>query len=364
MPHPYHDTFITIHSTVLDSTSSSITLYRATSPIPLMEYTLPFGILNITWFYQRPLPLSSDFSLVALTHKYGVVVLGDNVILADDSGASAKALSKRPAVARRSLFEEMFGVPAITAVSTSSEQSREPATDLGSGGDVAIPWRSSDTTSFFDAPSHLMPPIETFFEPLIDSFLRLRATDDETAAAQVEDGAANAEEDMQVDDVQEIDLVNSSTVSDEAVLDVFVPLFRGMAGTSIWWHVFRKLHLSLVLQLLQIMPTNPTKPSPLQKQSMGHLKGPPSPFRVPLQKTMSILASNLSRQIKSHLWYPPKPVENAVGRPLVDNVFSHRHVKNWAERRYCRARSHIYTTASSLAPCRNAALRSYILPRM
>lgn len=232
MSHPYHDTFITIHSTVPDSTSSSVTLFRVTSPTPLMEYTLPFGILNIA-FYQPSLPLSSDFSLVALTHKYGVVVMGDNFILPEDPGASAKALQRGPAAPRRSLFEEMFGVPAVTGLLNSNERIQEPATDLGSGGGVVVPWRSSDTTNFFDAPSHLMPPIETFFEPLIDSFLRLRTTDDEIPAAQAEDGVAEAEDDMPADTVQESDPVSTSAVSNEAVLGVFVSLFKKMAGMSI-----------------------------------------------------------------------------------------------------------------------------------
>ncbi|KAF8560049.1 WD40 repeat-like protein [Imleria badia] len=234
LSHPYHDTFITIHSTILDSTSSSVTLFRATSPTPLMEYSLPFGILNIAWFSQSSLPLSSDFSLVALTHRYDVVVMGDNVMLPEDPGASAKALQKGPAVPRRSLFEEMFGVPAITSLSNPNEQTREAMTDQESGGGVTVPWRSSDTTTFFDAPSHLMPPIETFFEPLIDSFLRLRTTDDdETTAAQAEDGVAEADDDMPVDPIQETDLVNASVVSNQAVLGVFVPLFKKMAGMSI-----------------------------------------------------------------------------------------------------------------------------------
>lgn len=230
--HPYHDTFITIHSTVLDTTSSSVTLFRATSPTPLMEYTLPFGILNIAW-YQSSFPLSTNFSLVALTHKYDVVLLGDNVTLPEDPGASAKALQKGPAAPRRSLFEEMFGVPAIPSLSNPNEQTREAVADLGSGGDVTVPWRSSDATNFFDAPSHLMPPIETFFEPLIESFLRLRTTDDETPAAQAEDGVAEAEDDMPIDTIPETDHVNASVVSDEAILGVFVPLFKEMAGVSI-----------------------------------------------------------------------------------------------------------------------------------
>lgn len=236
LSHPYHDTFITIHPTILDLTSSSVTLFRATSPTPLMEYSIPFGILNIAWFYQSSLPLSLDFSLVALTHRYNVVVMGDNVTLTEDPGTSARALRKGPAVPRRSLFEEMFGVPAITSLSNANEQTREAMRDQESGGGVTVPWRSSDTTNFFDAPSHLMPPIETFFEPLIDSFLRLRTTDDDdTAAAQVEDGVVEADDDMPVDPIQETDLVNAPAVSNQAVLDVFVPLFKQMAGMSMSW---------------------------------------------------------------------------------------------------------------------------------
>lgn len=301
MSHPYHDTFITIHSTVPDSTSSSIILYRAASPTPLMEYTLPFGILNITWFYQQPLPLSSDFSLVALTHTYGVVVMGDNLFLPEDPGAAAKALQKGPNAPRRSLFEEMFGVPAITALSNSNEQSREAVTDLGSGGDVTIPWRSSDTTHFFDAPSHLMPPIETFFEPLIDSFLRLRTTD-ETPTAPAEDGVVEAEEDMPVDTMHEIDVVNASVVSNEAVLGVFVPLFRGMAGVSFLIASVWMLYFSFLSQLPQTTYIDPTKLSAHQRQSMGHSTSTPSLSCVFPQNILSTQISHPPHQTNSHLW--------------------------------------------------------------
>lgn len=228
--HPHHDTFITIDFKVIDSTSSTITLFRIASPTPLMEHTFPFGIPNIAWFYQSPSKLSTDFSLVALTHKYSVVVMGNDVVLPQDPGASAKSLQKRPTAPQRSLFEEMFGVSAITPLTNPDVQTREAAMDLGSEGGVSVPWRSSDTTGFFDAPSPLMPPIETFFEPLIDSFLRLRTTDDETLVVQAEDGVAEADEDMQAE--TEL-VVPEVVVSSEAVLGVFVPLFKEMAGVSV-----------------------------------------------------------------------------------------------------------------------------------
>ncbi|KAF9245797.1 WD40-repeat-containing domain protein [Melanogaster broomeanus] len=213
MSHPHQDTFITISSPGADSTWSTINIFHASSPALQMEHTVPFRILNMA---------CDSFSLVVLTHQYGVVVM-------KDSGASAKSLQKGPAAPRRSLFEEMFGVSAFADVS--KQHTRETA-DSGSGTGAVIPWRSSETASFFDAPSHLMPPIDTLFEPLISSFLRLRASDDETGAAQAEEGHAEAEDEMPVDSVEdEPGLVQGSEVSTKAVLDMFVPLFKEIADS-------------------------------------------------------------------------------------------------------------------------------------
>ncbi|KIK94037.1 hypothetical protein PAXRUDRAFT_12297 [Paxillus rubicundulus Ve08.2h10] len=228
MSHPHEDTFITVSSPVLGSTSA-VTVFRASSPIPVMEHSLPFGILNIAWYPQPSLARNNFFSLVVLTHKYGVVVMGDDITLPEDSGASAKALQKGPTAPRRSLFEEMFGVSAFTDLP--NQHTRDAASSSGPGAGAVMPWRSSETASFFDAPSHLMPPIETLFEPLISSFLRLRTSDGEMVTAQAEDAHAEVEDKMLIDSVEdEVDFVNGSEVSTDAVLDVFVPLFQEIAG--------------------------------------------------------------------------------------------------------------------------------------
>ena len=193
-----------------------------------------------------------------------------------------------------------------------------------------VPWRSSDTTNFFDAPSHLMPPIETFFEHLIDSFLRLRTTDDETPVPHAEDGVAEAEDDMPVDSVQETEPVNASVASSEAVLGVFVPLFKEMAGMSVWW-LLSDAVFSFLSQMLQTMPTDPTKPLPHQRQSMALPKSTPDPSRVLQQKILSTQISNPSHQINPHHQQPPKLVENAADRPLVDNAFNHK-AREWGSR--------------------------------
>ncbi|KAF9225467.1 WD40 repeat-like protein [Gyrodon lividus] len=269
MSHPHQDTFIVIHSPVLDSTSATITFFHASSPIPQMEHTLPFGILNITWYPQPSLSHSNFFSLVALTHKYGVVVMGDNITLPEDSGASAKALHKGPAAPRRSLFEEMFGVSAFTDLS--NQHTRETASQSESGTGAVIPWRSSETASFFDAPSHLMPPISTLFEPLISSFLRLRMTEDEAVAAQAEDVHVEAEDDMPVDSVQdEAGFVNGSGVSTEAVLDVFVPLFKEIAGSPDYPYQSGKAPAPS--KEVNGCPTKPPKPIPRTTGSKNFLQ--------------------------------------------------------------------------------------------
>ncbi|KIJ22074.1 hypothetical protein PAXINDRAFT_95507 [Paxillus involutus ATCC 200175] len=120
----------------------------------------------------------------------------------------------------------MFGVSAFTDLA--NQHTREAASSSGSGTGAVIPWRSSETASFFDAPSHLMPPIETLFEPLISSFLRLRTNDGETVA---EDAHAEVEDKMPIDSVEdEAGFLNGSEVSTDAVLDMFVPLFKEIAG--------------------------------------------------------------------------------------------------------------------------------------
>lgn len=159
--------------------------------------------------------------------------MGDDATLTlaipEEAGASARALQKGPSAPRRSLFEEMFGVSAFADISNQQQQQPGPAQ-----GSNALPWRNGETASLFDVPSHLMPPIETLFEPLISGFLRLRTVDDDEVLEKVEDGKVNVDnDDMSVDSLgDETAFVKASDVSTDGVLAVFVPLFKEIAGKA------------------------------------------------------------------------------------------------------------------------------------
>ncbi|KIJ66298.1 hypothetical protein HYDPIDRAFT_174438 [Hydnomerulius pinastri MD-312] len=286
VPHPHQDTFITIHTPTSGAPCSVATIFHACSPTPQMEQTLSFGILNIAWYPQPSLsPHSASFSLVALTHTYGVIIMGDDISLPEDSSTSTKALQKGPVAPRRSLFEEMFGVSAFTDV---SNQHTTRDAQVASGSGAVMPWKSSETASFFDAPSHLMPPMETLFEPLIDGFLRLRTTDDE-AQAQTEGGHLEADDDMPVDPAEDQSgFMKGSEVSKDAVLDVFVPLFKQIADSP--EYPYQPGKAPAPSKAATASPTKPSKPTPRTPAPQKALLQPDAPPSTPKQSTPSVPA--------------------------------------------------------------------------
>ena len=158
---------------------------------------------------------------MGITHTFGVVLLGQDISLADEASSSTKTLQKGPSVPKRSLFEEMFGVPALTDVSHNT---------VSSTVDTSLPWKSSETGSVFDVPAYLMPPMESLFEPLINSFLKLRTTEDVDEEHQ--SGDQDAADEMLVEpvDTEESAFIEMAKVSNNAILDTFVPFFKNIAG--------------------------------------------------------------------------------------------------------------------------------------
>ncbi|KAH7886105.1 WD40-repeat-containing domain protein [Phlebopus sp. FC_14] len=216
VPHPYQDSFIAVHSPPSNPPQSTITVFQARSRVPQVERTLSFGVLSLVW-YPQPSMQTESFSLVCLTHSYGVVLMGD-AIKTPEERVSTKTLQTGPEAPRRTLFEELFGVSALTG--SSEQHQRETASSS-----AVLPWRCNETASFFDAPSHLIPPIETLFDPLIGGLLRTRIVDD----GQEHNTHLDVTDDMMVDAVEdEPSSVKLTEVSADSVFDVFVPLFKEM----------------------------------------------------------------------------------------------------------------------------------------
>lgn len=173
----------------------------------------------MVWYpNSSSLALGRTFSLVGITHAFGVVLLGHDVSIVDEASSSTKTLRKGPVIPKRSLFEEMFGVPALTDV---------PHNTVPAAIDTTLPWKSSETGRVFDAPAYLMPPMESLFESLINGFLKLRTKED------VDEEHQSAVQDADVEipaDTEESTFIEMAKVSNDVILGTFVPFFKDIAG--------------------------------------------------------------------------------------------------------------------------------------
>lgn len=159
--------------------------------------------------------------MVGITHTFGVVLLGHDISIAYEANSSTKTLQKGHAVPKRSLFEEMFGVPALTDI---------PHNTVPAAIDTTLPWKSSETARVFDAPAYLMPPMESIFESLINGFLKLRTK--EAVDEEHQNVVQDADVDMPAEavDTEEPTFIEMAKVSNDVILDAFIPFFKDIAG--------------------------------------------------------------------------------------------------------------------------------------
>ncbi|EGN93138.1 hypothetical protein SERLA73DRAFT_116271 [Serpula lacrymans var. lacrymans S7.3] len=232
--HSYHDTFTLIGPSGSDSESGTeATVFRTSSNVPERKQKLPFGLLNVIWYsFALPSPTSPSFSLVGITTSLGVVLIGEDIDKSDGKGSSATALNKgSAAVQKRSLFQEMFGITEF------SEKSKPlPSEQVSTKVDTSLPWKGSDTSSIFDGPAYLLPPMHTLFEPLIDGFLKLRvdneAENEQNEKHEQENGDVDMNMEAVSDDEPESYNPRVDKVTDEEELDTYVSLFKEIAGSS------------------------------------------------------------------------------------------------------------------------------------
>ncbi|KAG2335762.1 hypothetical protein BDR05DRAFT_279932 [Suillus weaverae] len=115
----------------------------------------------------------------------------------------------------------MFGAPALTDVSHNV---------VSSTIDTSLPWKSSETGSFFDAAAYLMPPMESLFEPLINGFLKMRMN--ENLDEERQSGVQDAADEMSAEPMDTEEPIEMGKVSKDEILDTFVPFFKDIAGLS------------------------------------------------------------------------------------------------------------------------------------
>ncbi|KAJ7161422.1 WD40 repeat-like protein [Mycena crocata] len=184
--HPREDTFAIVLSSPKEKEErpkSRVVLFKVASPQPSKTLQVPFGFRNVIWY---PL-VSSSFSLVAITHDWKVVVLGDSIQISKDEGAVSREIIADASPQRRTLFQDIFGKSAFGEQASALKSSAlTPA---------ARP-KPREATGVFDEAAYLAPPLESLFEPLMDGFLKLRVVDTPDPSSVV---PANDDVDMDVD---------------------------------------------------------------------------------------------------------------------------------------------------------------------
>ncbi|RPD82358.1 WD40 repeat-like protein [Lentinus tigrinus ALCF2SS1-7] len=227
LPHPTEEQIVIMERvpapTTADVSTTKALVLSPYSSAPVSIRTLPFQLRSVVavpssgFFPTDP----SGFTLVGITDAWSVVVFGDDVQLPEEEGASAQGITQDATVTKRTLFHDIFGASAFADLATAPGPSTSAATTVQ-------PWKGQDIAEIFDAPAHLMPPLELLFDTVMDGFLAERPEEDEQEAE-----AADGEE-MEVDeDVEEADRPLKAAPLDRVVdrqeMGGFVELFMQFA---------------------------------------------------------------------------------------------------------------------------------------
>ncbi|KAI0715399.1 WD40 repeat-like protein [Earliella scabrosa] len=193
-PHPTEEQLAVIErvpsSRAGDAPTTRVLVFHSGSSTPTSIRTLPFQLRAVVavppsgFFPTDP----TGFTLVGITTSWSVVVFGDDVQLPEEEGASAQGIMQDAAVGKRTLFHDIFGASAFADLATAPG----PSTASTSSSQ---PWKGKEVSEIFDAPAHLLPPLETLFDAVMDGFLTARPSDE---GALEED--AGADEEMDVDE--------------------------------------------------------------------------------------------------------------------------------------------------------------------
>jgi NET1-associated nuclear protein 1 (U3 small nucleolar RNA-associated protein 17) len=127
---------------------------------------------------------------------------------------------------RQTLFQDIFGASAF---SNHYQLPQNVIPDYVSTS-RALPWSGNDVINLFDAPAYLMPPIETLFEPLMDSFLIPQSKQDRKHIAEGNEHDEDVDMPEQSDDEHIILEERRERIVDQREMDIFVKLFQQTRG--------------------------------------------------------------------------------------------------------------------------------------
>jgi len=160
---------------------------------------------------------------VGITNKYSVVLFGDDISAPATEGSRANTIVGGAALGqRKTLFQDIFGASAFADLSHVP-----PHVDSNSViPPSALPRSDNDVPVLLDSPAYLMPPIESLYEPIMESFLKPRSQEDDIHLVEGIEQDEDVEMAEQSDDEPVTVRGRQERLVDQKEMDLFVKLFQ------------------------------------------------------------------------------------------------------------------------------------------
>jgi len=157
--HSKDNSFAITQSIPGPSRSTRILVFKPSSSSPVRQHTLPFTLRQLAFF---PTHSKSHYNMVAITHNWSVVIVGDDVDWASGGDQSMVNIPDQGPSTRKTLLQDIFGVSALV-----EETSKIPAVHQSST-------RPLSKYGALEAPAHTAPPLSTIFSPIMDRLIQRR----------------------------------------------------------------------------------------------------------------------------------------------------------------------------------------------
>ena len=211
----------------LDQQETRVLLFRPGSAVPFRTCSIPFGIRNATW-YSLAEGTTTDFNLVGVTDSWGVALFGDDVKSPSLEGTTTTQITGDAYLPRKNtLLQDIFGKSAFDDVTYPT---------MSAGTSTFVPREGKQAmASFFDTPAHIMPPLGTMFDSIMQTLLTPRPTgksEDDAKQVEKDDEVMDVDEDPVPEDDAPLIVKNTIRVVDEREMHEFVEIFKqyGLTG--------------------------------------------------------------------------------------------------------------------------------------
>ena len=177
VPHPYKNSFAVVGNVAAQKhdslpAESVVAIYATSSPEPIRTRSLHFSLSTAIWYPDadntKVLSDNDDFSLLAVTADRLLVALGDSVTSKPLEGSAARAISSEDDLLRPTLFQDIFGKSAF--LENAGESSDLHARPKKLDQEPSALRKGVIDLKVLDGPAHLLPPISTLFDSLMESF--------------------------------------------------------------------------------------------------------------------------------------------------------------------------------------------------